>query len=124
MGHARIRGTRSDDGQGKLPWTHWKTTKRYPADRSADATSQNTAIAWQLDQNLVNLRQRTYQMLAMQKDYHNISNNMVASTLMNGGVLDSLESVHDTIHNTVGNGGHLTNVAYSAFDPCFWLLHT
>ena len=41
------------------------------------------------------------------------------------GVLDSLESVHDTIHNTVGNSGpgHMTNAAYSAFDPVFWLLH-
>lgn len=58
----------------------------------------------------------------MQKDYHKISNNMVA----NGGVLDSLESVHDTIHNTVGSAGpgHMTNAAYSAFDPVFWLLHT
>jgi tyrosinase len=85
--------------------------------------NQNTAVAWQLDSNLVNLRQRTYQMLAMQKEYQNISNNMVYSELQ-GGVLDSLESVHDTMHNTVGNGGHLTNVAYSAFDPIFWLLHT
>lgn len=43
-----------------------------------------------------------------------------------GGVLDSLESVHDTIHNTVGSAGpgHMTNAAYSAFDPVFWLLHT
>lgn len=61
-------------------------------------------------------------MMAMQKDYHNISNNMVSL----GGVLDSLESVHDTIHNTVGSSGpgHMTNAAYSAFDPVFWLLHT
>ena len=60
--------------------------------------------------------------MAMQKDYHNISNNMVSL----GGVLDSLESVHDTIHNTVGSSGpgHMTNAAYSAFDPVFWLLHT
>lgn len=60
-------------------------------------------------------------MLAMQKDYHNISNNMVS----NSGVIDSLESVHDTIHNTVGSSGpgHMTNAAYSAFDPVFWLLH-
>ena len=59
--------------------------------------------------------------MAMQKDYHNISNNMVSI----GGVLDSLESVHDTIHNTVGSSGpgHMTNAAYSAFDPVFWLLH-
>jgi tyrosinase len=61
-------------------------------------------------------------MMAMQKDYHNISNNMVST----GGVLDSLESIHDTIHNTVGSAGpgHMTNSAYSAFDPIFWLLHT
>lgn len=60
-------------------------------------------------------------MMAMQKNYLNISNNMVSL----GGVLDSLESVHDTIHNTVGSSGpgHMTNAAYSAFDPVFWLLH-
>ncbi|KAJ8112746.1 hypothetical protein OPT61_g4959 [Boeremia exigua] len=106
---------------GKLPWTHWQATLRYPTHRYADAESQDSKIASQLDLNLVNLRQRTYQMFAMQKDYHNISNNMVT----NGGVLDSLESVHDTIHNTVGSSGpgHMTNAAYSAFDPIFWLLH-
>ncbi|KAH6644006.1 common central domain of tyrosinase-domain-containing protein [Boeremia exigua] len=107
---------------GKLPWTHWQTTVRYPTDRYANAHSQDSKIASELDLNLVNLRQRTYQMFAMQRDYHNISNNMVT----NGGVLDSLESVHDTIHNTVGSSGpgHMTNAAYSAFDPVFWLLHT
>ncbi|KAF1930387.1 Di-copper centre-containing protein [Didymella exigua CBS 183.55] len=106
---------------GKLPWTHWPTTLRYPTSRWADAQSQNSMIASQLDLNLGNLRQRTYQMMAMQKNYHNISNNMVSL----GGVLDSLESVHDTIHNTVGSSGpgHMTNAAYSAFDPVFWLLH-
>ncbi|KAF9695044.1 hypothetical protein EKO04_006774 [Ascochyta lentis] len=106
---------------GKLPWTQWQTTIRYPSDRTAAAQSQDSKIASQLDLNLVNLRQRTYQMMAMQKDYHNISNNMVSL----GGVLDSLESVHDTIHNTVGSSGpgHMTNAAYSAFDPVFWLLH-
>jgi tyrosinase len=61
-------------------------------------------------------------MMAMQKDYQGISNNMASL----GGVLDSFESVHDTIHNTVGGSGppgHMTNAAYSAFDPVFWLLH-
>lgn len=59
--------------------------------------------------------------MAMQKDYTSISNNMASL----GGVLDSLESIHDTIHNTVGSSGpgHMTNAAYSAFDPVFWLLH-
>ncbi|OSS44275.1 hypothetical protein B5807_11081 [Epicoccum nigrum] len=96
-------------------------TLRYPTDRNANAQSQDPKIASQLDLNLVNQRQRTYQMLAMQKDYYKVSNNMVPEA----GVLDSLESVHDTIHNTVGNSGpgHMTNAAYSAFDPVFWLLH-
>lgn len=94
---------------------------RYPTTRNADAQSQDSKVASQLDLNLVNFRQRTYQMMAMQKHYHNISNNVVSL----GGVLDSLESVHDTIHNTVGSSGpgHMTNPAYSAFDPIFWLLH-
>ncbi|KAF2996411.1 hypothetical protein E8E13_002136 [Curvularia kusanoi] len=106
---------------GKLPWTHWPTTLRYPTDRNADAQSQDSKIASQLDLNLANLRQRTYQMLAMQKDYYTVSNNMVPDA----GVIDSLESVHDTIHNTVGSSGpgHMTNAAYSAYDPVFWLLH-
>ncbi|KAJ4338876.1 hypothetical protein N0V87_003561 [Didymella glomerata] len=107
---------------GKLPWTHWPTTVRYPTSRWADAQSQDSKIASQLDLNLGNLRQRTYQMMAMQKDYQSISNNMASL----GGVLDSFESVHDTIHNTVGSSGppgHMTNAAYSAFDPVFWLLH-
>jgi tyrosinase len=96
-------------------------TLRYPTSKWADAQSQDSKIASQLDLNLGNLRQRTYQMLALQKDYQSISNNMESL----GGVLDSLESVHDTIHNTVGSSGpgHMTNAAYSAFDPVFWLLH-
>jgi tyrosinase len=37
---------------------------------------------------------------------------------------DSLEAIHNDIHGYVGNGGHMGEVAYSAFDPIFWLHHT
>jgi tyrosinase len=57
----------------------------------------------------------------MQNDYYNISNNMVRKS--RNVVADSLESVHDTLHNTVGDGGHMWQTQYSAFDPIFWLLH-
>jgi len=33
----------------------------------------------------------------------------------------SLEGVHDLIHGSVGENGHLGTIAYAAFDPVFWL---
>jgi tyrosinase len=51
----------------------------------------------------------------MQHDYKAISNDLQPG--------DSLESVHDTIHNTVGSDGHMSMLAYSSFDPIFWLHH-
>ncbi|KAH7410009.1 hypothetical protein DE146DRAFT_333642 [Phaeosphaeria sp. MPI-PUGE-AT-0046c] len=38
-------------------------------------------------------------------------------------VADSLESIHDTLHNTLGDRGHMWKTLYAAFDPIFWLLH-
>ena len=36
---------------------------------------------------------------------------------------DSLESIHDAIHNAVGSNGHMAYVPWAAFDPVFWLHH-
>ncbi|KAF8252413.1 Di-copper centre-containing protein [Wilcoxina mikolae CBS 423.85] len=37
---------------------------------------------------------------------------------------NSVESIHNTVHvNCGGQWGHMTAVAYSAFDPIFWLHH-
>jgi tyrosinase len=40
------------------------------------------------------------------------------------GIPDNLESIHDTLHIAIGRGGHMYDVAYSAFNLIFWLLHT
>jgi len=37
--------------------------------------------------------------------------------------VDSLESIHDALHNTLGSNGHMTYLDYSAFDPIFFLHH-
>lgn len=37
---------------------------------------------------------------------------------------DSAESIHDVIHNNVGQGGSMTYLEFSAYDPIFWLHHT
>jgi tyrosinase len=100
-------------------WTVWNSTMRHPTTMTAIAESQDDMVASQLDSNSKNQRQRTYQMLSMQTDYY--SNNRVH--VGPGAVADSLESVHDTLHNTVGSGGHMSKTQYSSFDPVFWLLH-
>ncbi|KAF1916188.1 common central domain of tyrosinase-domain-containing protein [Ampelomyces quisqualis] len=102
-------------------WTIWNSTMRYPTTMTGIAESQDNLVASQLDANSKNQRQRIYQMLAMQTDYYNISNNR--AHVGSGAVADSLESVHDTLHNTVGSGGHMSKTQYSSFDPMFWLLH-
>jgi tyrosinase len=105
---------------GAIPerWLQWNSTMRSPTTFDATAESRDELIALHLDANRDNQRQRTYQMLALQTEYHNISNNMERN-----GVADSLESAHDTLHNTLGDGGHMWNIEYSAFDPVFWFLH-
>ena len=106
-----------------VPWILWNSTKRYPASIAVSAKSQNDLVAESLDSNRVNLMQQTYQMLGMQANYLDVSNSMVEMST-EGAIPNSLESVHDTLHNAIGRGGHMYDAAYSAFDPIFWLLHT
>jgi tyrosinase len=108
---------------GSKAWTLWGSTKRYPTTRDNSAESRNTEIGQSLDANRQNLMQATYQILGMQKRYVDISNNLAGSADKSA-IPNNLESVHDTLHNTVGHGGHMYDTAFSAFDPIFWLLHT
>jgi tyrosinase len=75
-------------------WLQWNSTMRSPTSLDATAKSQDGLVAADLDRSNENLRQRTYQMLSMQHDYHNVSNNRAPGG--SGRVADSLESVHDT----------------------------
>ncbi|RVD80225.1 uncharacterized protein DFL_008127 [Arthrobotrys flagrans] len=72
-----------------------------------------------------NLRDRVYNLLA-DTGYANFArfSNKGTTTAVNG-KLDSLESVHDVIHATVGGGnGEMGWVDYAAHDPLFFLHHT
>jgi tyrosinase len=41
------------------------------------------------------------------------------------GTFASLEDIHNSIHVAVGgDGGHMSELDYAAFDPAFWLHHT
>ena len=101
--------------QSGPPFSIWPTTLRDPSSTDANAASRNDLVALELDNNRKNLQSRVFNLLAMQHDYSIASNDLQPG--------DSFESIHDTIHNTVGSEGHMSYLAVAAFDPIFWLHH-
>ena len=63
----------------------------------------------------------TYQLLAATTTYGAFSNTAYKDS--NGNEYNSLENMHNAIHSFVGNGGHMSDIPYAAFDPIFWLHH-
>ncbi|MCJ1361156.1 hypothetical protein MMC16_000253 [Acarospora aff. strigata] len=97
---------------------NFKTTVRYP---NSAGQSQPNLVNKQLLANANSLRTLTYQLLVQQSNYASFSNTGYQDG--RGGLYNSLENMHNSIHGLVGNGGHMGNVPYSAFDPIFWLHH-
>lgn len=68
------------------------------------------------------LHTQTYQLIATQPDYAPFSNTAYSDD--RGGQYNSLENMHNAVHTFVGgDGGHMSDIPYSAFDPIFWLHH-
>ncbi|KAK4231718.1 hypothetical protein QBC38DRAFT_439739 [Podospora fimiseda] len=113
------------------PWNWWGTTLRSPTTTGPDAESNNTLVALNLDQNQKSLAQRLYILFSNYGNYSRFSNNAWIPQVNNASY-DSIESLHDTIHNLAGGGGlgqpniqggHMSFIPYSAFDPIFFLHH-
>ncbi|KAI2629693.1 Di-copper centre-containing protein [Hypoxylon sp. NC1633] len=108
-----------------FPYNSWHETKRAPRPvNSPNATSNNSFVAHALDTHLPSFQQRLYNLFSNYPNYSSFSNEAWIPS-NNNGTYDSIESLHDSIH-TVGGGvyGHLAIIAYSGFDPLFWLHHT
>lgn len=106
-------------------YSTWRETKRAPRPiNSPNATSNNSFVAQALDTHLPSFQQRLYNLFSNYKNYTTFSNEAWIPSGVNNDTFDSLESLHDAIH-TVGGGvyGHLAIIAYSGFDPLFWLHH-
>lgn len=71
----------------------------------------NAALRHQFD----TLLPLTYKLFASESDYTNMS-----CTTSRG---NSVENIHNLVHNAVGGYGHMSDTATSAFDPVFWLHH-
>ncbi|KAF3915762.1 Tyrosinase [Dactylellina cionopaga] len=105
------------------PFNRMQETVRFPSQLSnGQYISQPQAVNQALQRIGGNLRNRVYTLLTAYKEYNSVASK--AARPGNNGQLDSIEGVHDTIHGTVGSGGHMGWVDVSAFDPIFFLHHT
>ncbi|KAI4171467.1 MAG: hypothetical protein LQ343_004205 [Gyalolechia ehrenbergii] len=93
-------------------------TVRYP---DAAGQSQPDLANKQLQANGAALHTLTYQLITQQPEYGPFSNTGYSDG--RGGRYNSIENMHNGIHMLVGNGGHMSNIPYSSFDPIFWLHH-
>ncbi|KAK4202248.1 putative tyrosinase [Triangularia verruculosa] len=115
----------------QAPWNTWSETLRSPTNWGPGAQSNNSMVAMTIDQNQRSLSQRLYILFSNYGNYSRFSNNAWIP-FVNNASYDSIESLHDTIHNLAGGGGigqlnirggHMSFIPYSAFDPIFFLHH-
>ncbi|KAI0342041.1 Di-copper centre-containing protein [Trametopsis cervina] len=102
------------------PYSVWPQTIRNPPNPEkpqATDKSQKERLQKQLRAQYRQLRARVYDLLIFTKTWERMSN------AVQGGSNTSLEGVHDTLHNILGDGGHMSSVAVAGFDPIFWYHH-
>lgn len=105
-------------------YSSYATTIRYPTTTDSSAQSQEDQMISGVDAQQDGLRQRVYNILSNRDNYTTVA---CEGPSCQGGTagFDSIESIHDVIHVvTGGNGGSMTNIGVSAFDPLFWCHHT
>ena len=112
-----------------------QATVRYPGDPKAQQTlTKAIEDFYNNPDNPVNpeknLQERVAYILLSYQRYGPMSNNLyrendVEVQTANAEIWGSMEDIHNTIHDiTGGNGGHMSSLETSAFDPIFWLHHT
>jgi tyrosinase len=89
------------------------------------ASGDEAASVSDVDDNRDGLKQRLFNIFSNYNNYMNVSNEAWIPVRSNPSRYDSFESVHDQIHVYVGgdNGGHMSDLRVSAFDPAFWAHH-
>ncbi|THZ10344.1 Di-copper centre-containing protein [Aureobasidium pullulans] len=103
------------------PFASWDVTKRYPSSWDASAGSQNNLLNPIFANSQANFRDRLYNLFTNYNNFHQFGDSAwITASSTNA---DSLESLHDGIHSSIGNNGHMTYLDYAAFDPVFWLHH-
>ncbi|KAK3309791.1 uncharacterized protein B0T15DRAFT_545814 [Chaetomium strumarium] len=102
-------------------WSRYPTTVRHPDPTTGQ--SRDNRIGPILANELASLRSNVGLLLLSYTNFDAFSYNRWDPSA-NPGDFGSLEDVHNEIHDrTGGDGGHMSSLETSAFDPLFWLHH-
>ncbi|KAI0342043.1 Di-copper centre-containing protein [Trametopsis cervina] len=102
------------------PFTVWTETIRHPPNPCSPGIrdkTQSDLLKNHFHAQSRQLRTQVYNLLMFTKTWEEMSN----TVMVEDG--NSLEGVHNTVHNVLGNGGHVSSVPVAAFDPIFWYHH-
>ncbi|KAG7086997.1 hypothetical protein E1B28_012975 [Marasmius oreades] len=112
----------------------WKRTFRYAKSDPNPPDSDIPALNAALKKNAQSLRDRVSSLFTLpptttppttaSRIYDEFSNHTVQSTnRLHYYTADSLEGVHDSIHDIFGGNGHMSYPDYAGFDPIFYIHH-
>jgi tyrosinase len=109
-----------------VPYNRWPSTLRYPTSTtSVSAKSQEDQVLSAMATQQAGLQQNVNLLMndPNYQDFSAFSNHEWQEN--EPGTFASLEDIHNSIHVAVGgDGGHMSELDYAAFDPAFWLHHT
>ncbi|KAK7900944.1 hypothetical protein LTR67_003229 [Exophiala xenobiotica] len=100
------------------PLANLGTTVRW-YDPNTGQSNQSAATA-ALSTQAPTILSLTYQLFTAVFDYSDFSCTSPGGTT---GIVNNIENIHNSIHNSVGGYGHMQYPDFAAFDPVFWLHH-
>ncbi|KAK0480189.1 tyrosinase [Armillaria novae-zelandiae] len=101
-------------------YSGWPTTLRHPTSARPNATSDIDDLKTVLRAEQDSITTSTYHLLTRVHTWPAFSNNALDDAGSNS---NSLEAIHNGIHNNVGGIGHMGDPAVASFDPIFFLHH-
>ncbi|KAL0567066.1 hypothetical protein V5O48_014930 [Marasmius crinis-equi] len=115
-------------------FSKWKRTVRYAKSNPDDPESDTDALNEALKKEAASVRRRVASLFtlsaekepqtAASRTYDEFSNHTVQSTnQLHYYTADSLEGVHDSMHDILGGNGHMGYPDYAGFDPIFYFHH-
>ncbi|KAA1471771.1 photo-regulated tyrosinase [Dentipellis sp. KUC8613] len=101
-------------------WQKWRTTLRHPTSDDADAKDNVEEMKRDLAAEQSPITTNTYHLMWKVKTWPAFSNTTTGDS---GSSSNSLEAIHNSIHNLVGGMGHMGWPEVAGFDPIFYLHH-
>ncbi|CDO69906.1 hypothetical protein BN946_scf184884.g65 [Trametes cinnabarina] len=102
------------------PYSNWSATLRHPTSEGSDAEDNVQDLTKTLKADQPDITSKTYNLLTRVHTWPAFSNHTAGD---GGSSSNSLEAIHDHIHDSVGGGGQMGDPTVAGFDPIFFLHH-